>query len=202
MALTPLSDRLFVSIAPPEPCREALSELMEPIEGVRWVRPEQLHLTLRFVGDVVEDQSQRLVTALQTVKVEPFLLPLEGVGMFPERGHPRVLWAGLGQAHTRLFQLRQRVDDALLAAGWTGELRSFEPHITVGRVTGGDRGALAAWVHRHRAFEGPPFRVSSFELMASDLHSSGAVHRIHTAFPLGRETALWREKSAGPHLKR
>lgn len=185
MAFTHLSDRLFVSLALPAPCRDALAELMQPIEGVRWTRPEQLHLTLRFLGDVMDDQSQRVVTALQSIRVEPFLLPIEGVGVFPARGQPKVLWVGLGNAHTRLFQLRQRVDDALLSAGWLGELRSFEPHVTLGRVLQGDRKAIDAWLHRHRGFEGPPFRVISFELMASDLHSTGSVHRIHTAFLLG-----------------
>ena len=185
MAFTHLSDHLFVSLSLPQPCRDALAELMKPIEGVRWTRPEQLHLTLRFLGDIVDDQTSRLVAALQAVRVEPFLLPIERVGVFPPRGGPKILWAGLGHAHTRLFQLRQRVDDALLSAGWSGELRSFEPHITLGRVVQGDRKAIEAWLHRHRGFEGPPFRVTSFELMASDLHSTGAVHRVHTAFPLG-----------------
>lgn len=184
MAFTHLSDRLFVSLSLPPPCREALATLMEPIAGVRWTRPEQLHLTLRFLGDVVDDQAQRLVAALQLVRVEPFLLPIEGTGVFPPRGEPKVLWAGLGNAHPRLFQLRQRVDDALLSAGWLGELRSFEPHITIGRAVGGDRASIDAWLHRHRAFEGPPFRVSTFELVASDLNFAGAVHRSHTVFPL------------------
>lgn len=184
MAFAQLSERLFVRLDLPPPCRDALTELMEPIEGVRWTRPEQLHLTLRFLGDVVADQAQRMVAALKTVRVEPFLLPIAGIGVFPPRGEPKVLWAGLGNAHTRLFQLRQRVDDALLSAGWTGELRSFEPHITVGRVIQGERKAIDAWLHRHRAFEGPPFRVASFELVASELNYGGPVHRVHTAFPL------------------
>lgn len=184
MAFAHLSDRLFVSLSLPGPCQDALAELMTPIEGVRWTRPEQLHLTLRFLGDILEEQTQRMVAALQTVRVEPFLLPIEGVGVFPPRGNPKILWAGLGTAHTRLFQLRQRVDDALLLAGWSGELRSFEPHVTIGRVVQGDRKAIDAWLQRHRGFEGPPFRVTSFELMASDLQTTGSIHRVHTAFPL------------------
>ena len=184
MAFAQLSERLFVSIGLPEPCRTALAELMEPIDGVRWTRSEQLHLTLRFLGDVLEGQLQRMVETLKTVRVEAFVLPLEGVGIFPPRGHPRILWAGLGNAHTRLFQLRQRVDDALLAAGWQGELRSFDPHITVGRVVTATRAATEAWVHKHREFEGPPFRVESFQLVTSELHSNGPVHRVHSEFPL------------------
>lgn len=184
MAFAQLSERLFVSIGFPAPCRDALAELMEPIEGVRWTRPEQLHLTLRFLGDVMEDQIQRIVEELKTVRVESFLLPLAGTGVFPPRGQPRILWAGLGNAHTRLFQLRQRVDDALLATGWQGELRTFDPHITLGRAITVPRASVDAWLHKHREFEGPPFRVSSFQLVASELHSNGPIHRVHTDFPL------------------
>lgn len=184
MAFTQLSERLFVSLGLPEPCRAALAALMEPMEGVRWTRPEQLHLTLRFLGDVLEEQAQRMVASLAQVQVEPFLLPLEGTGTFPPRGNPKILWAGLGNAHTRLFQLRQRVDDALLSAGWQGELRSFEPHITLGRVIQSSVKATEAWLHKHRTFEGPPFRVNSFQLMASELNSAGPMHRVHTDFLL------------------
>jgi RNA 2',3'-cyclic 3'-phosphodiesterase len=179
------SDRLFVCIGLPEPCQRALLELMEPMDGVRWTRPEQLHLTLRFLGDVVEEQAQEMVARLQQIEVEPFLLPLEGVGAFPPRGPAKILWVGTGTAHTRLFQLRQRVDDALLAAGWQGELRSFEPHITVGRVLTASRKRTDEWLKTHGSFIGPAFRVMSFQLIASDLTSSGPVHRVHTEFALG-----------------
>lgn len=185
MSLGPLSERLFVSLSLPEPCRDALAALMRPIDGVRWTRPEQLHLTLRFLGDTLEADAERIVERLSQVRVEPFLLPLEGVGVFPPRGVPRILWAGTGHAHTRLFQLRQRVDDALLAAGWRGDMCTFDPHITVGRVVTAAPAATAAWLHDHREFAGPPFRVNSFQLMASELHSNGPVHRVHTEFRLG-----------------
>jgi RNA 2',3'-cyclic 3'-phosphodiesterase len=184
MSFSSHSERLFVSIGLPDPCRDALAALMTPIEGVRWTRPEQLHLTLRFLGDILEEDAARMAAALQQVKVESFLLPLEGVGAFPPRGAPKILWVGLGNAHTRLFQLRQRVDDALLSAGWQGDMRSFEPHITVGRVIGATRKSVDAWLRDHKEFIGPPFRVSSFELMASELRSSGPTHRVHTAIPL------------------
>ncbi len=184
MPFVSYSHRLFVSLALPEPCQDALAALMDPIEGVRWTRPSQLHLTLRFLGDTLDEQAERMIAALAQVRVEPFLLPLDGVGVFPPRGPKKILWVGLGQAHTRLFQLRQKVDDALLSAGWQGELRSFEPHITVGRVLTARPGSLDTWLKAHRSFAGPPFRVTAFHLTASDLHPGGPVHRVHAAFPL------------------
>ncbi|HEU5079242.1 MAG TPA: RNA 2',3'-cyclic phosphodiesterase [Opitutaceae bacterium] len=178
------SDRLFVGIPLPDVCRSVLSELMDPLDDVRWTRPEQLHLTLRFLGEILDDQAERIVTNLARVDVASFLLPLEGVGLFPPRGNPKILWVGLGQAHTRLFQLRQKIDDALLAAGWTGDMRSFEPHITVGRVATGPGRSAENWARQHKDFAGPPFRVSHFQLVASDLTRSGATHRVREDFPL------------------
>lgn len=184
MAFASYSNRLFVSIPFPTPCQDSLATLMDPVEGVRWTRPEQLHLTLRFLGDVVDEQAQRMAAALSGIQVESFLLPLEGVGVFPPRGPTKILWAGLGNAHTRLFQLRQKVDDALLSAGWQGELRSFEPHATVGRVVTSDRQVVEKWLKDHREYIGPSFRVTAFQLVSSDLHSTGPVHRVQTEFPL------------------
>ena len=184
MSFTQLSYRLFVSLRLPEPCQDAVATLMETADGVRWTRPEQLHLTLRFLGDVLDDQAQQMVEALSRVKVQSFVLPLEGVGVFPPKGPKRILWVGLGSAHTRLFQLRQQVDDALLSAGWRGDLRSFEPHITVGRILTAPRGWIDGWLKKHAEFSGPAFRVSSFQLMSSELGPTGPVHRVHTDFPL------------------
>jgi RNA 2',3'-cyclic 3'-phosphodiesterase len=185
MSFTQTSERLFVSITLPPPCQDAIAELMEPLEGVRWTLPAQLHLTLRFLGDVLEDQAQQMAGKLASVQVDSFILTLDGLGVFPPRGAPRILWVGLGNAHTRLFQLRQQVDDAVLAAGWRGDLRTFEPHITIGRVVDATPTSIEAWLRRHRDFAGPAFRVKSFQLMASELRSNGPAHRLHTDFKLG-----------------
>lgn len=184
MAFTSYSNRLFVSIPFPPACQDSMAALMEPIDGVRWTRPEQLHLTLRFLGDVLDEQAERMISGLAQVKVEPFILPIEGVGRFPPRGPSKILWVGLGNAHTRLFQLRQKVDDALLAAGWQGDLRSFEPHVTVGRVVTAAPQAIEHWLKKNRTYVGPNFRVTAFQLVASDLHSNGPVHRVRTEFGL------------------
>ena len=184
MAFASYSNRLFISIPFPPPCQDSLATLMDPVDGVRWTRPEQLHLTLRFLGDVLDEQAQRMTDALAQIRVESFVLPIEGVGKFPPRGPTKILWAGLGNAHTRLFQLRQRVDDAVLSAGWQGDLRTFEPHVTVGRVVTADRGIVDTWLKDHRDYVGPSFRVNAFQLVSSDLHSSGPVHTVIHEFPL------------------
>ena len=181
------SERLFVSLALPEPCRAMMMELYDTLEGVTWTRPEQLHLTMRFLGDVDGDLAVRIETALAEVRVKSFLLPLEDVGQFPPRGPAKVLSVGIGRGNTLLFQLRQKIDDALLAAGWRGELRSFDPHISVARVQNAPQAAVDRWLRLYDGFAGPLFRVGSFQLMRSTLQSGGAIHTLRRDFPLDLE---------------
>jgi RNA 2',3'-cyclic 3'-phosphodiesterase len=176
--------RLFVSLSLPDPCRAVVTKLYDNPVGVSWTRPEQLHLTMRFLGSVEDDLAVRIQTSLTKVRVKSFLLPLEGVGRFPSRGPAKVLSVGIGRGNTLLFQLRQKIDDALLAAGWRGELHNFNPHITVARVQNAPPEAVDQWLYHHEDFVGPLFRVESFQLMLSTLQPNGAVHTLRQNFPL------------------
>lgn len=180
------SRRLFVALPLPDDLRILLSGLNVPSASLAWTRPEQLHVTLRFLGDVDEAQVEPLADALDGVKVAPFILPLEGVGTFPPRGAPKIIWVGVGHAHPLLFQLRQQLDDALLGCGLEFDVRLFHPHVTLARVKS-PAGAVSAqhFVKRHRDFEGPPFRVAHFGLYASELLPRGAVHTLVREFALG-----------------
>jgi RNA 2',3'-cyclic 3'-phosphodiesterase len=178
------SQRLFVAIGLPEPVRTVLAQLAQPLPDVAWTRPEQLHLTLRFLGDIDAEQKDTVVAKLRTVQVAPFVLPIEGSGTFPPNAPPRVLWAGVGSGHPRLFQLRQRLDDALLAAGVQFDVRIFHPHVTLARCQAQAGRSIAGWLHRHREFVAPPFLVDAFELYASELHPGGAIHTLVDRFPL------------------
>jgi 2'-5' RNA ligase len=181
------SKRLFIALALPTPVREALIafELETPLPGVAWTRPNQLHLTLRFLGDVAEEKIERVIAQLATVRVEPFILPIEGLGAFPIKSPPRTLWVGVGRGHPHLHQLRQRVDDALLAAGLLElDVRTFHPHITLARGAEKAGSVLARLIRSHPEFVAPPFRVSAFDLMASELQSAGAVHTLVQRFEL------------------
>jgi 2'-5' RNA ligase len=180
-----VAERLFVSLTLPDPCRAVVTGLYDTIEGVTWSRPEQLHLTMRFLGDVESDLTARIETALAGIRVKSFLLPLEGVGRFPPRGPAKVLSVGIGRGNTLLFQLRQKIDDALLAAGWRGELRNFNPHITVARMQNAPQESVDYWLYHHQEFVGPLFKVGSFQLMRSTLQPNGAVHALRRDFPLG-----------------
>ena len=179
------TQRLFIALTLPEAVRRVLASTASPIPGVTWTRPEQLHVTLRFLGDVSAEQQQTVLTRLAPVRVEPFILPVEGLGVFPPPNRPpSVLWIGVGSGHPRLFQLRQRLDDALIAAGLQLDVRLFHPHVTLGRATEDAAKSVAHWMHVHREFSAPPFRVESFDLYSSVLHPSGASHTLVRSFPL------------------
>jgi len=179
--------RLFLALSLPEGVQRVLATLLGPeMPGVTWMRAGQLHLTLRFLGDVPEESLPRLTDELAMVRVQPFLLPIEGVGTFPPRPPARVAWAGVAHADPRLLQLRQQIDDALLRTGLPVDLRTFLPHVTLARVNERGASTLARWLRAHADFAAPPFRVEAFDLVESMLHPAGAEHRLRQRFPLAR----------------
>lgn len=179
--------RLFVALTPPPVVRNDLVALQEPLAGVGWINPAHLHLTLRFIGECTEERQEAFVAALERVHVEPFVLPVAGTGVFPPGARAAVIWAGVGHGHTRLHQLRQQVDDALLSAALELDVRHFHPHFTVGRVRGDvDAKALARYLRKHAEFEAPPFRVAEFQLVASVLRPAGPEYSVVKAYPLAK----------------
>src|SRR5688572_11375760 len=179
------TERLFIALTLPPPVRDALHALAEPLPGVKWTPPDQLHVTLRFLGDVATEVIGPMIERLADVRVAPFILPVEGLGTFPPNRPPRILWIGVGSGHPRLFQLRQRVDDTLIASGLPLDVRTFHPHVTLARMTEDSAPSLAHWLHVHRDYAAPPFQVEAFDLYASELRPAGAVHTLRHRFPLG-----------------
>ena len=180
----PRKDRLFLAVALPDGVRADVASLGESARGISWTRPEQRHLTLRFIGEAGAEAAGRIEERLAGVRVEAFILPVEGVGSFPPGAPPRILWVGVGAGHPHLFQLRQRLDDAVLAAGINLDVRHFQPHVTVARCSPGGAPAAASWLRRHRAFSSASFRVKAFDLCSSELRPEGAVHTLRRRFPL------------------
>lgn len=180
------TERLFVAVELPGPIRAELARLQDESEGIAWSPPGQFHLTLRFLGDVTPDRREALEGRLAQVRVEPFILPVEGVGAFPPKGPPRVVWMGTGHGHPRLFQLRQQVDDAVLAAGLDVDVRTFHAHVTLGRCGSDAAPAVKRWLLRHEQAVGAPFRVDHFALFASLLRPDGAAHFLRRRFALER----------------
>lgn len=162
--------RLFTALVPPPTVQSELADVATPLASLRWTPAENIHLTLRFIGETDDARAERFADSLARVRVEPFILPVGGVGLFPTRGPAKVLWAGVGNGHTRLYQLRKQVDEALLAVDAGVAMPSFHPHFTLGRIGENyDAKELAHFLERHRALEAPPFRVTEFLLLRSEL---------------------------------
>lgn len=165
--------RLFVAIPVPEFARYRLARLQEDLPQLRWTEEKNIHLTLKFIGDVDPQQIKAIKARLRTVRVKPFLLSVFGVGVFPERGNPAVVWAGLGSAHPHLFQLHKQIDDALFAFGIEPDRRVYRPHITLSRCKGIVCDSLRPFLRKFADLETGPFRVQHFQLCSSHLTPQG-----------------------------
>ncbi len=171
--------RAFVAILLDDATRAALARLPRPAPPrgvqVRWVAERNLHLTLKFLGEVEEERIPAVAAALRaaSVQAKPFTMEVAGTGAFPERGAPRVLWAGC-DGGTALVALAAAVEQGLERIGFERERRPFSAHVTLARVTGRAPGPLLPPERRDRAFG--QVQVRSLSLMRSTLRTAGAVY--------------------------
>ena len=183
--------RLFLAINPPDPIREeiaaATSPLREAAPSLRWVAPERLHLTVRFLGEQPADRLAELGAAVDAAVSRHAGAPLvlEGLGAFPNFRRARVVWMGV-EPHPRLELLHHDVERACVALGFEPEGRAFRPHLTLARVPDGTaEEVLRAVARQVRATR---FRaeidVDSVDLMASEQSPGGPRYRIIHASPL------------------
>ena len=175
--------RLFVAIDLPEELRVSVAAIGGKLAGARRVLAEQIHLTLRFIGEVDDKMFAVIRAALAGVSAAPFSLTLRGVGHFPPGRHPRVLWVGM-EACEPLMELQQRVELALIGTGIAPEERRFSPHITIARLRDTPPEAVLSLEERHRTFASDPFPVGAFYLYSSILTREGAIHKREAAYPL------------------
>lgn len=173
--------RLFIAIELPEEMKRTLSSFRIEVPGMRWVPPEQIHLTLRFLGDVLPQTCVEVKKALADVDFAPFPLTVTGVGHFPPHGHPRVLWVGLEESRP-LLTLQRNIEAAVVAAGIVPEERGFSPHVTLARIKENASAAVALFEAKHRGLRFPPFTVNDFILFSSLLTRGGATHRQEESY--------------------
>lgn len=180
--------RIFVAIALPEPLKQQLSALTVPIGGVRWTEPENLHLTLRFIGDVSPETAGEIQAALCDIQSPPFSLQLKGVGTFPAnpRKPPRIIWAGLSNPPA-IQSLHEKIETTVRDLGPTPDNRPYTPHITLGRVKTADDhtvSAIGQFLERNAAFHTEAFISAEFHLMESQLSASGAKYTSLARYPI------------------
>lgn len=161
------SKRLFVAIDIPESITEQLIELNPHVPGVRWLKPEQMHLTVSFLGNVGPIAEEALHEKLSEVRFTAFFMPVKGIGSFPAKGRPNVIWAGVGSGHPQLFHVYKRVQEAALGAGLQPELRAWHPHVTFARCRDVSPEAIRPFLKKHAELEMGLVRVESFSLYSS-----------------------------------
>jgi 2'-5' RNA ligase len=174
--------RLFVAIRPPEHIRDLLIDAMDDSADFRWQSEEQLHLTLRFVGEIDRPLAQDLASALGGVRAARFIARISGVGRFEQR-NSGALWAGI-EPKGPLAALAAKVERACLAVGLEPEHRAYHPHITLARWKGRRTREVASYLERHRSFVSDPWEVDAFTLFESRLSRHGAHYAEVASYPL------------------
>lgn len=186
--------RLFWAVNLPGELKKALGEkqarLKTAAAGVKWVEPELLHVTVKFLGDTDDGLVAGIAgTAAGALRgLGPFRLEVKGLGFFPGSSSPRVLWAGLKGEVGLLREAARRVEEAMIDFGFPREARKFSPHLTLARIKSPAGGAeLAGVVDRIRSGAESPgiFRVGSVDLMQSELTPRGPVYTMLVAVRLG-----------------
>lgn len=156
---------------------------MGGVSGARWQTDDQLHLTLRFIGDVERRLAEDVAAALDAIRHPPFQLALDGLGTFASRGQVDTMWAGV-TPHDQLNALHKKIDQACMRAGLEPERRAYAPHITLARLKRGS-GSLQGFMLGAGGFSVEPFDVGSFALFESHLGSEGASYSVVTRYALG-----------------
>lgn len=193
----PQEIRAFIAIELPNPLKASLMELQgrlkeqTPPRAVRWVRPEDIHLTLKFLGQTPVDRIEGIVRALSSAcaPFSPFTYSVGGLGCFPNLRRPRVIWVGVQEPTSALSRLQGAIEGACAELGFQRERRAFHPHLTLGRlrdrVPAQERRAIGELIQRAEAASLGAGAAKGISLIRSDLRPTGAVYTTLREIELG-----------------
>lgn len=181
--------RAFIAVELPIHVRDAAVSVQQALGGggIKWVEPEHVHVTMRFLGEITEAQRQAIGLLLAEVARSraPIEAVLSEVGTFPERGMPRVIWVGIGQGADQLSRLAEEIERGLASLSIPKEERRFVAHVTLGRVRSPRAGdALRRRLTQIRWIPPAPFRIEHVTLFQSTLGRTGPVYTTLGRFPL------------------
>ena len=179
--------RLFVALRPPPEIRRLLTSVMGGVPHARWQDDDQLHLTVRYIGEVDRPLAEDIALALGRVHGDAPRVTLSGVGAFDKRGRVDALWAGVAPTD-ELARLHKKVDQALVQLGLAPEGRAYLPHITLARLprsAGGDP-AIDRWRADHASLASEPFDLGHLTLFESHLTGQGPRYEAVARWPLER----------------
>ena len=186
--------RLFIAIELDHPGKRAVGKLIDKIGRlpgrVRFVGPEQMHLTLAFLGDVPAERVADIAAAMKRAAagIDPFPFAIEGFGGFPDLRSPRVLWVGIAEPTGTLVRLQASLAGELAKVGFPPEERSFHPHITLARAKELDRRTdYEQLLAPRRDFTGPEQMAEEMLLISSELAPAGPTYATVATVPLGAE---------------
>ncbi|HVP85301.1 MAG TPA: RNA 2',3'-cyclic phosphodiesterase [Rhizomicrobium sp.] len=174
--------RLFVAIDLPDTVADSLARLQAGVPGARWQTREQLHLTLRFIGEVDQRDAASIDEMLASIDAPRFSLELKSVGEFGGK-NPRALWAGVVTNESLSF-LQRKIESVLQRLGLPPEERKYRPHITLARLRGTPPGAVMDFLADHGLYASGPFEARAFTLFSSHLSPNGSIYTPERVYPL------------------
>ena len=180
--------RLFVGLELPESFHTEFSMIQSGLPNARWVAPENLHLTLQFIGEIDEDVAEDIDAALKAVEHSAFDLSLAGMGCFESRNRARAVWLDVAP-EPKLGHLHAKIEQALIHAGLPPSGRKFKPHVTLARLKRTPVDAVSFYLEAHGAIRLPAFTVDHVTLFRSHLSHSGANYEKladYTLSPVGQ----------------
>jgi 2'-5' RNA ligase len=175
--------RLFVALELPVAIRERLAGLGGGVPGARWTEVQNLHLTIRFIGEVENGLLPDIDAALAGVSAPTFDLVLDGVGQFGSGSRSRILWAGV-ERNDALFHLNQKVESALVRAGLPAEERRYSPHVTLARLHNAPQERVGRFMQERGLFRAGPIPIEHFTLFESRPGRGGPVYDPLRDYPL------------------
>lgn len=183
--------RAFIALDPSLPVRERLDELIRALasrrSGVKWCKPDQIHVTLKFFGDLPDAAIQPVIAAVSDAcaAFPPFPVTVRGAGSFGPRGAIRVVWAGVEELTGALGGLQRAIDEKLGPLGFPPEARAFHPHLTLGRLRDPARDpALSQALQERGDFDGGRFLADRLALYSSVLSPAGPTYSVVHTWPL------------------
>lgn len=187
--------RLFAALPLPEDLRTRVAGMQGGIDGARWVPAENMHITLRFIGEVTGAATGDIVEALADVRCPGFPVSVSGAGRFGTGAKTRSIWLGVERT-PEIVGLHAKIDQALIRTGLAPEGRKYSPHVTLARFGGGRNGGrrnragrppdtrVLHWLEAHGGFFAPPFTAQAFVLYESHLGRKGPTYVPVAEFPL------------------
>ena len=174
--------RLFAGIALPDDVAQSLAALQAGVPGARWQTREQLHLTLRFIGEADGRAATAIDDALTPISAPAFSLELKGVGSFGGR-RPHALWAGVA-ASDALLHLQRKIESALQRIGLEADGRKYTPHVSLARLKGTQNGHVVDFLTDRALYASEPFAVNGFILYSSLLTPNGSKYAPERVYEL------------------